>query len=116
MVATQRPGQICRRISTGVNAAESAPAAAGIMNKEVVMSDCIHRGRRTIEPCPDVPDEVIDRLMHGAIDLHCHSGPSVMPRALNHVDAIREAQGAGMHAVLFKDHYYSVTPVVELLK
>ena len=54
--------------------------------------------------------------MHGAIDLHCHSGPSVMPRALNHVDAILEAQDAGMHAVLFKDHYYSVTPVVELLK
>lgn len=80
------------------------------------MSDHIHPGPKTIEPRPAVPDDVIDRLMQGAIDLHCHSGPSVMPRSLNHVDAIREAQDAGMHAVLFKDHYYSVTPVVELLK
>ena len=80
------------------------------------MSDHIHPGPKTVESYPAVPDEVIDWLMHGAIDLHCHSGPSVMPRALNHVDAILEAQDAGMHAVLFKDHYYSVTPVVELLK
>ena len=80
------------------------------------MSDHIHPGPKTVELYPAVPDEVIDWLMHGAIDLHCHSGPSVMPRALNHVDAILEAQDAGMHAVLFKDHYYSVTPVVELLK
>ncbi|MGZ3410554.1 MAG: DUF6282 family protein [Xanthobacteraceae bacterium] len=80
------------------------------------MANYIYAGPKVIEPYPDVPKEVIDRLMRGAIDLHCHSGPSVMPRALNHVDAIREAQAAGMHAVLFKDHYYSVTPVVELLK
>lgn len=80
------------------------------------MSNYVHAGPKVIEPYPDVPEKVIDRLMQGAIDLHCHSGPSVMPRSLNHVDAIREAQDAGMHAVLFKDHYYSVTPVVELLK
>jgi hypothetical protein len=58
----------------------------------------------------------IDQLIVGAIDLHCHSGPSVMPRRLNHVEAIRDAEAAGMRALLFKDHYYSVTPVAELLK
>jgi len=61
-------------------------------------------------------DEMIAKLLVGAIDLHCHSGPSVMPRRLNHVEAIREAEGAGMRAILFKDHYYSVAPVAELLK
>jgi len=65
---------------------------------------------------PDVPEAVVSRLLQGAVDLHCHSGPSVMPRSLNHFEAIREAEAAGMHAVLFKDHYYSVTPVVALLK
>ena len=68
------------------------------------------------EVYPDVPESVVDALMRGAVDLHCHSGPSVMPRSLNHIEAIKEAEEAGMHAVLFKDHYYSVTPVVELLK
>ena len=58
----------------------------------------------------------ISALLRGAIDLHCHSGPSVMPRRLNHVEAIREGEAAGLRAILFKDHYYSVTPVAELLK
>jgi len=58
----------------------------------------------------------ISELLKGAIDLHCHSGPSVMPRRLNHVEAIREGEEAGLRAILFKDHYYSVTPVAELLK
>jgi len=61
-------------------------------------------------------DETISRLLIGAVDLHCHSGPSVMPRRLNHVEAIREAEAAGMRAILFKDHYYCVSPVAELLK
>jgi hypothetical protein len=61
-------------------------------------------------------DELIGKLLVGAIDLHCHSGPSVMPRRLNHVEAIREAEAAGLRAILFKDHYYSVSPVAELLK
>jgi hypothetical protein len=58
----------------------------------------------------------VDHLLVGAIDLHCHSGPSVMPRSLNHVEAIRQAEAAGLRAILFKDHYYSVTPVAALLQ
>ncbi len=58
----------------------------------------------------------IAELLKGAIDLHCHSGPSVMPRCLNHVEAIEQGEAAGLRAILFKDHYYSVTPVVALLE
>ncbi|WP_439597580.1 DUF6282 family protein [Falsiroseomonas sp.] len=58
----------------------------------------------------------IDRLMQGAIDLHCHSGPSVMARALNHEQALEQAAAAGMRAVLFKDHYYPTGPFVDVLK
>lgn len=61
-------------------------------------------------------EDRIEALLIGAIDLHCHSGPSVMPRSLNHVEAIRQAEEAGLRAILFKDHYYSVTPVAALLK
>lgn len=61
-------------------------------------------------------EDRIEGLLIGAIDLHCHSGPSVMPRSLNHVEAIRDAEQAGLRAILFKDHYYSVTPVAALLK
>lgn len=55
------------------------------------------------------------RLMQGAIDLHCHSGPSVMPRYCDHHEAMHEASAAGLRALLIKDHYYSVTPVTEML-
>lgn len=55
------------------------------------------------------------RLMQGAIDLHCHSGPSVMPRYCDHHEAMHEASEAGLRALLIKDHYYSATPVTEML-
>ena len=54
-------------------------------------------------------------LMKGAIDLHCHSGPSVMPRYFDHYEAMQEASEAGVRALLVKDHYYSATPVTTLL-
>jgi hypothetical protein len=58
----------------------------------------------------------IDSLMQGAIDLHIHSGPSVMARQLNHEEALAQAAAAGMRAVLFKDHYYPTGPFVDVLK
>lgn len=64
----------------------------------------------------DERSETIERLLVGAIDLHCHSGPSVMPRDLDHIEALTEASQAGLRAVLFKDHYYSADPIAELLR
>ncbi|AZG07059.1 hypothetical protein EGT29_03795 [Pigmentiphaga sp. H8] len=60
-------------------------------------------------------DPRVENLVQGAIDLHCHSGPSVMARYLDHLEAMREASEAGLKAVLLKDHYYSATPVTYLL-
>jgi hypothetical protein len=59
--------------------------------------------------------EHIDSLLVGAIDLHCHSGPSVMPRSLDHIEALFDASRAGLRAMLIKDHYFSATPITELL-
>jgi hypothetical protein len=64
----------------------------------------------------DERSATIERLLVGAIDLHCHSGPSVMPRDFDHIEAIEEASAAGFRAVLFKDHYYSADPIAELLR
>jgi hypothetical protein len=58
---------------------------------------------------------IIERLLVDAVDLHCHSGPSVMPRSIDHIEVAKEASDVGMKALLFKDHYYSATPVTELL-
>lgn len=64
----------------------------------------------------NTPDTIVDALLRGAVDLHCHSGPSVMERKLNHLEEIRDAEAAGFHAVLFKDHFYSNTPVMQILE
>ncbi|MEX3007714.1 DUF6282 family protein [Hoeflea sp. TYP-13] len=60
--------------------------------------------------------ERVDALMKGSIDLHVHSGPSVMARKLDHIDEIKEAAAAGQRAILIKDHYYPGAPIVNLLK
>jgi len=54
-------------------------------------------------------------LLKGAVDLHCHSGPSLMPRYFDHYEAMQEASGAGIKALLIKDHHYCATPVTEVL-
>ena len=43
-------------------------------------------------------DDRVARLLVGAVDLHCHSGPSVMPRDLNHIEAMHEVAAAGFRA------------------
>ena len=64
--------------------------------------------RETIKG-PDVPPErmkEINRLLEGAIDLHCHSGPAAMPRILNHYEAMMECSEAKFRALVYKDHFY----------
>ena len=51
--------------------------------------------------------DLIEKLLDGAIDLHCHSGPSVMPRSIDHIEVAEEASKVGMKAILYIDHYYS---------
>lgn len=62
-----------------------------------------------------VSETTVTDLLRGAIDLHCHSGPSIMTRKLDHLEEIADAEAAGLRAVLFKDHFYSATPVMNLL-
>src|SRR4051812_19972704 len=52
-------------------------------------------------------DERIDDLLKGAIDPHVHSGPSIAPRGIDHLELLREASAAGFAAVVTKDHDYS---------
>ena len=66
-------------------------------------------------PAAQYDDALLSSLLEGAIDLHCHSGPSVMPRCIDHIEVMKEGAEAGLRAILIKDHYYSATPVTELL-
>lgn len=56
---------------------------------------------------------VVDDLLEGAVDLHCHSGPSPMPRRITHVEAATQAADAGFRAIVVKCHYHDT--VTDLL-
>jgi hypothetical protein len=49
----------------------------------------------------------VRRVLHGAVDMHCHSGPSPMPRRINHVEAARQAAAMGFRALAVKCHYHN---------
>ena len=48
-------------------------------------------------------------LMKGAIDVHVHSAPDLFPRVCDDIDLARQAQQAGMKALVLKNHF-SMTP------
>lgn len=49
----------------------------------------------------------IDALLVGAVDPHVHSGPSIAPRGIDHLELLRETSAAGFAAIVTKDHDYS---------
>jgi len=55
-------------------------------------------------------------LMQGAVDLHVHSGPSIMARQVDHFQATEQAAAAGLRGILFKDHHYSVAPIIPIME
>ena len=69
----------------------------------------------TIEPDRLEPDQEVDDLLVGAVDLHQHPGPSPFPRRMSIADAARDAAGAGFRAIVVKSHHHSmVTDVLAL--
>lgn len=61
-------------------------------------------------------NEQVEALLKGSVDLHCHSGPAVMSRILDHHDQMLESDDAGFKAVVFKDHYYLGSPTAMILE
>ncbi|GHG79671.1 DUF6282 family protein [Pseudodonghicola xiamenensis] len=49
----------------------------------------------------------ISEILKGSVDPHVHSGPSIAPRAIDHLDLAKVYSDAGFAAVVTKDHDYS---------
>lgn len=58
----------------------------------------------------------VEKLLVGAVDLHCHSGPAAMPRILDHHEAMLDCAEAGFRALVYKDHFYLGTPHAIMLE
>jgi hypothetical protein len=53
--------------------------------------------------------------IEGAIDLHVHSAPDSIPRALTAIETAQLARHHGMRAVLFKNHYFETATLAYLV-
>ena len=49
--------------------------------------------------------EKVDALLKGAVDVHVHSGPGMIPRKLDHYEATRQSLDSGIRALVLKDHH-----------
>ncbi|MFT4083497.1 MAG: DUF6282 family protein [Nocardioides sp.] len=61
----------------------------------------------------DAPTPALLNVLRGAVDLHCHSGPSPFPRRIDHVEAAHDGARIGMRAILCKSHHHNT--VMDLL-
>jgi hypothetical protein len=59
---------------------------------------------------------VVDRLLEGAVDPHCHPFPSPFPRRIDILEAAEHYAGAGFRAIVVKSHHHSTASDVALLK
>lgn len=58
----------------------------------------------------------ISAILQGAVDPHVHSGPSIAPRIIDHLDLARSYSEAGFAAVVTKDHDYSGVMCARLIR
>jgi len=58
----------------------------------------------------------IEKLLKGSIDMHCHHGPDTLhERSVDALQAARQAQAAGMRAIVLKSHVYPTAPLAYLI-
>src|SRR5918993_1811806 len=55
-------------------------------------------------------------MVSGAIDIHVHTLPDDRPRALDAVQAARQARERGMRAIVLKNHYESTAGLTYMVR
>ena len=61
-------------------------------------------------------DPNLDELLRGAIDMHLHTGPDVMPGRVDALEAAKQACQVGMRAIVIKNHSYPTTPLAMMVR
>jgi len=57
----------------------------------------------------------IDHLVRGSVDMHMHPGPAAGPCRVDAIEAARQAQQAGMRAIVLKSHSYTAAAVAMIV-
>ncbi len=57
-----------------------------------------------------------EELLKGACDMHVHSGPALVARGVDHVEAVRACAEAGMRAMVIKDQHVPSGNIGQILQ
>src|ERR687888_9339 len=60
--------------------------------------------------------DVVERILDGAVDLHVHPYPSPFPRRMDAAEAAQRAAEAGMRAIVVKSHHHDTSTDVAALR
>lgn len=55
-------------------------------------------------------------ILHGACDMHVHSGPALVARGIDHVEAVRVCAEAGMRALVIKDQHVPSGNIAQIIQ
>lgn len=69
-----------------------------------------------LDAARDTPDAQVAELLHGAVDLHQHPGPSPIPRRMTIMEAAEDAALAGFRAIVAKSHHDNTAPMIDVLR
>jgi len=78
------------------------------------MADDLTTSDAWVPPHPVARDDVTE-MLHGAYDLHVHSGPDRRPRRYDALDLMRGYAAAGMAGAVVKDHFLPTVGRTHLL-
>ena len=60
---------------------------------------------------------IIDDLVRGSIDMHCHHAPDAMiEERMDALETVKKAREMGMRAVVLKSTYFPTTPMADIIQ
>ena len=98
--AAQRPEEACMATRTAVLAIAAGMIASHALGQTPQTHWEPYRNRAAE---PSVDQQLTDRVLDGAIDLHAHYGPDSYPRQWDAFEIAALAQARGLRAVVFKN-------------
>lgn len=57
----------------------------------------------------------LDGLIRGAVDMHMHLAPDIMPMRLDALEAAQQAKNVGMRGIVLKNHFYPTAPLATIV-
>lgn len=98
----------------------SQPGALGtcvLAASTVLSAFAVSAGRADARQLPEKPEQVIaTRALAGAVDIHAHSLPDIVPRSIDGIALAKLARSHGMRGLVLKNHQQSTATLAYIAR